>query len=241
VRANIPKDLAIDHQRGIARVLQPILDKLERHGAGQIVVCMNETGKEEPAPRFVGYLLGKEVDDIRKKKGEPDPGYARFGGRPTSFMYEECLSRKGRMLEVDRTKLDDQTKMKLTEEAQSLTRGITYLMLRAINVDGRWAGLVGIGFQDKDKPKDGVKDEFNMVLTEVATHSELVKYLEENFEAGGPLVTSDRLSPYGESHFAPVGSRANDTDRLVETKIQQAAESFVNALMEIVRALFPRR
>jgi hypothetical protein len=189
VKANIPEGLTGEHQREIKGILQPLLNKLQDHGAGQIVVCLNETKEEGPAPRFVGYLLSEEMDRVRQHRGEPDPGVARFGHTPTSFMYEECLRQGGKILELDWTKDEDLRKMKPTEQAQSLKRGIKYLMLRAIEVDGRLAGVLGIGF--KGKPDDKGKSYTEATLKDEAQPpSELVQCLERNFQLGGPSPTS---------------------------------------------------
>ena len=226
MKANIPQDLTRDQQQEIEGILRNILGQLEPYGAKQVVVCLNETKEERPAPRFVGYSLGDEMNKVRIMRGEPDPAVARFGDRPTSFMYEKCLGLKGKILELNWENPDDLAQMTSTEQAQSLKRGIKYQMLRAINFDRKWAGILGIGFTKAPNVKEPFVEA--LTLRDQATRN-LVDYLEKKFEPGGPSATSD------------TDTQLEETIHQVSAGISQAFNQGMNRLAEVLRTLYLRR
>jgi hypothetical protein len=186
VTADIPEELTDQDRDRLQGIVRPILDSLQAVRAKQIVLLLNETKKQEPAPVFASYCLGPEMEEVRKARRERDPAVWRFGERTTSFMYDECLRLKGAKLERDWTKVEHLRQMKPQEQAQSLKRGIKYLRMKALDVNGKWAGILSIGFSDLPHTAE-IKDNIDSVLDDATRpESTLVRYLREHFKPGGP-------------------------------------------------------
>ena len=99
-KSKIPAGVTPDHFMDIRKML---LRVLKETGAKRVNMRLNESGKEEPSPVFIGCV---EDDDMARKRvamNEPDTGLFRFGDKEHAVVYNECVSagRRGRMTERD--------------------------------------------------------------------------------------------------------------------------------------------
>jgi hypothetical protein len=152
----------------------------------QVVARLNETGKEEPAPVFIGWVENFSRARARLVRNDPHPALLRAGDTDSSTTYERCF-RDG-SIERDWTRPEHVQERKSIELCLSQKTGVNYLRVIRIqvkeeNTPCRGVGVLGAGFSTK--PADlGKVDEILRTWAQ-SEDRELVPYLMKNFELGG--------------------------------------------------------
>lgn len=167
------------------RVLQDI-DTTTRAEPKWVSTRLNETGRDDLSPYFVGWVEHKDLIDKRVRVNDPDPGLYRFGDDRYSQIYEDCLKNPGVVQKRDWTK--DVDKWIQGAKTLSVKAGVMYRRSIGIKVDGRCVGTLNVGI---GKVLDANTDrEVEQALKKWAEDSTsgLVRYLRDNFELGGPTV-----------------------------------------------------
>jgi hypothetical protein len=184
-RARIPGEISIAHY---AEINQLLLDVLSETSAMQVVARLNETGKEEPAPVFVGWVENAARTRARLEKNDSAPALLRAGDRASSTTYERCFCEGS--IERDWMKPEHVQERKIVELCLSQKSGVNYLRVFRIEVrDGntcRGVGVLGAGFSTR--PDDGGKVDEILRAWAQTDKRQLVPYLRENFELGGRVL-----------------------------------------------------
>lgn len=165
------------------------LNKAAANGGGPLwVSCrLNETGRNDPSPFFVGWVEDKETRDQRVLRNDPDPGLYRFGDDYYSQIYEECVRKPGVIVAIDEVAqkiVGQKGQMHWISGAKSLSLKAEAKHRRsiAIQVDNRCVGTLNAGFSDDP----GTSVNKTMESWAQDSKSQLVQYLKKEFELGGP-------------------------------------------------------
>ena len=184
-RARIPGEISIAHYAEINKLL---LDVLSETSAMQVVARLNETGKEEPAPVFVGWVESAARMRARLEKNDSAPALLRAGDRASSTTYERCFYEGS--IERDWMKPEHVQERKIVELCLSQKSGVNYLRVFRIEVrDGNtcWGvGVLGAGFSTR--PDDGGKVDEILRAWAQSGNRPLVPYLTKHFELGGRVL-----------------------------------------------------
>jgi hypothetical protein len=193
----IPGGITLDHYLDIRKLLLSVLRELkDLRGASarQVVLRLNETGKEEAAPVFVGWVEDSERIKTRLAGNSPEPGLLRFGDTSPSTTYERCFYNGGDLFERDWMISRHFEERKGNELCLSQKAGVSYLRVIGVVVsergERRCVGLLGAGFSKK--PDSPTLAEVDGILERWA-HSEdreLVPYLKMTFVLGGRILQS---------------------------------------------------
>ena len=183
--ARIPGEISLAHYGEINKLL---LDVLKETNAMQVVARLNETGKEEPAPVFVGWVENAARSRARLEKNDSAPALLRAGDTESSTTYERCFCEGS--IERDWMKPEHVQERKIVELCLSQKSGVNYLRVFRIEVrDGnscRGVGVLGAGFSTR--PDDGGKVDEILRTWAQSDNRQLVPYLTKNFELGGRVL-----------------------------------------------------
>lgn len=184
-KAKIPGEISLAHYGEINKLL---LDVLNETDAMQVVARLNETGKEEPAPVFIGWVESATRVRTRLARNDSAPALLRAGDRASSTTYERCFYEGS--IERDWMKPEHVQERKLVELCLSQKSGVNYLRVFRIEVaEGnacRGVGVLGVGFSTKPD-NCGKVDEILRTWAQ-SDKRELVPYLTKNFELGGRVL-----------------------------------------------------
>jgi hypothetical protein len=185
-RAKIPGQISLTHYTEINRLL---LEVLSDTNAMQVVARLNETGKEEPAPVFVGWVEDDKRARVRLQTNDSHPALLRAGDRDSSTTYEMCFCNG--IVERDWMNPNHVQQRKSIELCLSQKTGVNYLRVIRIEVSDEnqqrlGVGVLGAGFSAKPDDLDKVDD----ILRSWAQSDkhDLVPYLTKNFELGGRVL-----------------------------------------------------
>lgn len=185
-RARIPGEISLAHYAEINKLL---LDVLDETNAMQAVARLNESGREDPAPVFVGWVENGLRARLRLGRNDPAPGLLRAGDTASSTTYEMCYYHG--TIERDWTRPDHVQERRSNELCLSQKTGVNYLRVVRIEVADenkhrRGVGVLGVGFSTKPDDLGRVDD-----LLKTWAQSDkrgLVPYLVKNFELGGRIL-----------------------------------------------------
>jgi hypothetical protein len=185
-RARIPGEISLAHYTETNKIL---LDVLNETNAMQVVARLNETGREEPAPVFIGWVENPARTRLRLGSNDPAPALLRAGDTASSTTYEKCFYNGS--VERDWTKPDHVQERRSNELCLSQKAGVNYLRVIRIEVTGenkhrRGVGVLGVGFSTKPEDLSKVDDVLRMWAQ--SDRRELVPYLVKNFELGGRVL-----------------------------------------------------
>jgi len=188
-KVKIPGGITAEDFLTISKHLRGVLKETN---AKQVVLRLNETGKDEPAPVFVGWVEDPELTEERLEKNEPDPGLFRFADTTPSTTYDKCFRNGGDPNERN-WKLPSHLKERKPKElGQASKAGVNYLrFIGIIGGDGnarRCVGILSAGFSEK--PDDFTIEKVDKILKRWAqsSSSELVAFFKGTFELGGPAL-----------------------------------------------------
>jgi hypothetical protein len=184
-KAKIPGEITLAHYGEINKLL---LDVLNETHAMQVVARLNETGKEEPAPVFIGWVENAARARARLAQNDSAPGLLRAGDTASSTTYEKCFHNGS--IERDWLNPEHVQERKLVELCLSQKSGVNYLRVIRIEVtEGntrRGVGVLGAGFPMR--PDDCGKVDEILKAWAQSDRRELVPYLMKNFELGGRVL-----------------------------------------------------
>jgi hypothetical protein len=185
-RAKIPGQISLTHYAEINKLLLEVLSDTK---AMQVVARLNETGKEEPAPVFVGWVEDDKRARVRLQTNDSHPALLRAGDRDSSTTYEMCFCNG--IVERDWMNPNHVQQRKSIELCLSQKTGVNYLRVIRIEVSDEnqqrlGVGVLGAGFSAKPDDLDKVDD----ILRSWAQSDkhDLVPYLTKNFELGGRVL-----------------------------------------------------
>ena len=184
-RAKIPGEITLDHSKRISEFLMEVL---KATNAMQVVARLNETGKEYPAPVFVGWVEDSSRARTRLRMNEPAPSLLRAGDTEPSTTYDLCFCNDSdRPIERNWLIPDHVHQRKANELCLSQKSGVNYLRVIPIVVREadrrRRVGVLGAGFSKKPDDLDYVDEALRRWAQ--SEDRELVPYLQKNFELGG--------------------------------------------------------
>ena len=185
-KARIPGEISLAHYTETNKIL---LDVLNETNAMQVVARLNETGREEPAPVFIGWVENPARTRLRLGRNDPAPALLRAGDTASSTTYEKCFYNGN--VERDWTKPEHVQERRSNELCLSQKAGVNYLRIFRIEVADenkrrRGVGVLGVGFSTKPEQLDRV-DEVLRIWAQ-SDRRELVPYLVRNFELGGRVL-----------------------------------------------------
>lgn len=163
-----------------------LLDILNNSGASAVNMRLNETGTEQFAPVFVGWVEEQSLSDKRAALNIPDSGLFRFADSIRSKEYSDTVLANGSIVERDWTvqlseKSGDQKKLLPVS-------GITFQkfigMMVQHNGAQRCIGALNLGFKGKPSAAVSAKAEKVMKDNAAEASSNLIKFLKDNFELG---------------------------------------------------------
>ena len=182
----IPDDITQRDLKTIQAQLTTILTELGPTGVEIVNMRLNETGKIDAAPVFVGWVESESVKNLRSRRRESNPESSRILDDVPGGEYKEALEAKGTIRDRDwPARLREKSKQ---QKAQVPGAGILYQRLIGIVVKNRCVGTLNIGFPVK--PPNQAIQEADKVITRWAKDptSKLVAFLGTNFQLGGPTL-----------------------------------------------------
>ncbi len=185
-KARIPGEISLAHYTEIDKLLLAVLRDTN---AMQVVARLNETGKGEPAPVFVGWVEDDKRARVRLQTNDSHPALLRAGDTDSSTTYERCFC--DGMVERDWTNPTHVQQRKSIELCLSQKTGVNYLRVIRIEVTGEnkerlGVGVLGVGFSTK--PDDLGKLDAILRSWAQSDQKDLVPYLTRNFELGGRVL-----------------------------------------------------
>jgi hypothetical protein len=172
-KAKIPAGITPEIFIEVRTQLLKVLKDLEGMKGAWVTTRLNETGRKDPSPVFVGWVEHKDLITKRVQRNEPDPGLFRFGDDHYSKIYEECLANPGSVRRRD-WNVD---KPELTGKTLDIKAGVMHRRSIAVKANGGYVGTLNAGFfADPGDKADGV-----MTRWAQNSGSELVKYLLGHF------------------------------------------------------------
>lgn len=172
-KVKIPAGITPEMFLEVSNLLIKALKDLESVKGGWVTTRLNETGRKDPSPMFVGWVEHKDLEAKRIQRNEPDPGLFRFGDDHYSKIYEECLQNPGSV----RKRNWNVDKPELTGKTLDIKAGIMHRRSIAVKVDGGYVGTLNAGFFED--PGDTADSTMNRWAQ--SPNSELVKYLQDHF------------------------------------------------------------
>ena len=143
---DIPGGIDPRHFSDLSHLLEDILkDIKDKTGVEPVWVSsrLNETGRDDLSPVFVGWVESEDAKWRRKRGNHPDPGLYRFGDNHYSTIYEECFRYpdqvRSRNWSAQRPDIDSRA---FGEKAY----GEKYRRSIAIKVGNRYVGTLNAGF-----------------------------------------------------------------------------------------------
>ena len=172
-KVKIPAGITPEIFLEVRNILLKVLKDLDGAKGMWVTTRLNETGRKDPSPLFVGWVQHRDLIAKRVQNNEPDPGLFRFGDDHYSQLYEDCLQNPGSVRKRD-WNVDEREHSGKTLDIKA---GLMHRRSIAVKLNGGYVGTLNAGFFAD--PGDKV----NAVMTQWAQNpnSELVKYLQDNF------------------------------------------------------------
>jgi len=170
VPAGITPEIFIE----VRNVLLKVLKDLEPVKGAWVTTRLNETGRKDPSPIFVGWVQHQDLIAKRIQRNEPDPGLFRFADDHYSKVYEECLQNPGAVTKRDWT-VDPP---ELTGKTLDIKAGLRHRRCIAVKANGGYIGTLNAGFFSDP----GAKADPKMTHWAQNSGSELIKYLQDRFQ-----------------------------------------------------------
>jgi hypothetical protein len=195
--AKIPEDITCEtpsskkYRDGINNILKRVLADLQKlTKADEIFVnCrLNRSDQKTVCSVCVGWVESEALQKKRKSLGMADPAVMRLGDDHLSPVYAECIC--NRELEVntrDYSKPEATVKEKVVgSRGYDVALRQVYRRYVCIKAGGRRAGTLTIG---SNRGPANSRDLENALKNWAQDpQKELVKYVEKNFELGGPVI-----------------------------------------------------
>ena len=190
----IPVDVSFEHYLAVKSILEHALADFERtigHEPKWLTCRLNQSGTTSADNAFfLGWVESRSLREIRIGLNKPDPGLFRFMDPVHGDTYKTALASPTQILRQSwtsggRGKPPQLPELKLYRDGgfYSLTSGReTCRQSIAIRVGNQFVGTLNTGLS-KD-PGNALDDKFKE-WSQSAT-SELVQYLKNEFELGGP-------------------------------------------------------
>ena len=190
----IPVDITFEHYMGIKSILEHALEDFERtigYEPKWLTCRMNQSGTDSPRDAFfLGWVENQALREIRTGLNKADPGLFRFMDPVHGNTYRTALATPHKILKqswksrsvnggpsLKELKLyRDGGFYDLTSSCETCRRSV------AIKVENRFVGTLNTGLSYD--PGDGLDEKF-MDWSQSPT-SELVQYLKNEFNLGGP-------------------------------------------------------
>lgn len=167
-----------------------LLAILKDTGAAVVNMRLNETGRQDPAPVFVGWVEDETLRKRRRDRREPDPGFTRFGDTVAAKEYTETISAKGVIQDRDwRERLHEKSpeQKALVPRAGVMDQKLIGIIAQEGNVR-RCVGTLNLGFRKRPDAQAVQKAEKVMRHWAQDQNSKLVTFLKTNFQLGGPTL-----------------------------------------------------
>jgi hypothetical protein len=188
--------------QGLRERTQGILKDFRTHGARQVNLRLNESEQEQTRPVFIDWVaLPSVTARIARRSLESDIGKYRLGEGTPSQVYKEGVALAGKKIIERDWKCKQLLREKRVESKLAVQKaGLMYQKFIGIigGDPGKWrcVGLLTVSFEKKPKGVNLVKVEEKMKRLASwpdkpksdPVKSDFVKYLEEVFVLGGPLV-----------------------------------------------------
>jgi len=173
-KATVPAGITPEIFIEVRDLLLKVLKDLGPVKGAWVTTRLNETGRKDPSPLFVGWVQHKDLIDKRMNRNEPDPGLFRFADDHYSKVYEECLQNPGVVVKRDW----DVDPPELTGKTLDIKAGLRHRRCVAVKVNGGFVGSLNAGFfQDPGSQADP-----KMLHWAQNPGSEFVKYLQDHFQ-----------------------------------------------------------
>ena len=200
----VANDVQLDNAtwNSLRKHTQDILDEFRPLGAKQVNLRLNESEQEAYLPVFIDWIALPSVSvKLAQRSRESDIGKYRLGEATPSRVYNDGLKQIGKkIIERDWT-CENLLKEKRLESKLAVQKaGLMYQRFIGIiageKPNWRRVGLLTVSFEKK--PKKAHLGEVEKTMKKLASwpenaksdpvQSEFVKYLEEVFILGGPLL-----------------------------------------------------
>jgi hypothetical protein len=186
---------------GLRQVTQTVLEELERFGAKQVNLRLNESGQRDKRPVFIDWVAVRGVTDrLAKKSGISDYGEYRFGDSVPSKVYSQALDEAGRKV-IER----DWDWQRLCKEKRVESRllvqkaGLMHQKFIGIIAEQagkrRCVGTLTVSFAKRPRQEHDVKPKMKQwaawpknLKSKECIKSRLVKYIENHIALGGPVI-----------------------------------------------------
>ena len=190
----IPVDVSFEHYMGVKSILEHALQDFERtigYEPKWLTCRLNQSGTTSTDDAyFLGWVENQSLREIRIGLDKPDPGLFRFMDPVHGDTYRKTLASPTKILRQSwagstRGALPPLKELKLYRDRgfYSMTSGCeTCRQSTAIKVENRYVGTLNTGLS---KDPGGALDDKFMEWSQSAT-SELVQYLKNEFNLGGP-------------------------------------------------------
>ncbi len=174
-----------------------ILNDFKALGAKQTNLRLNQSGKEEKLPVFIDWVaLEGVLNKLINRSDIDDLGRHRLGETTPSEVYNSGLTSAGAMLIERDWKIEHLTEKHVGAKLLVQKVGLYYQKFIGIIAQDesgkpRRAGLLTLSFEQK--PKADKINEIDNRMKKWASwpgnpKSELVKFIEDHFEIGGPAL-----------------------------------------------------
>jgi hypothetical protein len=192
----IPVDVSFEHYMAVKSILQHALQDFELtigYEPKWLTCRLNQSGTASTGDAyFLGWLENQSLREIRIGLGKPDPGLFRFMDPVHGNTYKHALATPNRISCQTWQGRNPPPPAKLKElklyrpnGQYNMTTGCeTCRRSVVIKVENRYVGTLNMGFS-KDPEKNLDKKLFEWGQSQT---SELVQYLKNEFNLGGPDV-----------------------------------------------------
>ncbi len=186
--AKIPEGITDAHRERIKEILGKLLKEIWQITRQQeiLVNCrLNFSGTTTPSPIFVGWMESQGLETNRKKKRLGTP----IGSTHPSPIYSECLDNPGAVRERDFS-IPGVIGLEKSPGAlgYDVLLGLNFRRYICIKAGGRCTGTLTVGLCNKLGDNTDIRVREKLKECAQDEKSELVKYLQETFQLGGPLL-----------------------------------------------------
>jgi hypothetical protein len=183
--------------QGLRKNTQAMLKDFQRFGAKQVNLRLNESECETKLPVFIDWIALPRVSArIAKRSPEPDFGKYRLGEATPSKVYIDGVAQAGKKI-IERNWTYKQLLKEKRVESKLLVPKAGLMYQKFIGIiageqgSRRCVGLLTVSFAKKPETRILNKVEERMqqwASWPEKSKSDLIKYLEEIFILGGPLL-----------------------------------------------------
>lgn len=173
-KAKVPAGITPEIFLEVRNLLVKVLKDLDGVKGAWVTTRLNETGRKDPSPVFVGWVEHQDLIGKRLQRNEPDPGLFRFGDDHYSKIYEECLENPSSVRKRDW----HSDRPEHTGKAFDVKWGVMHRRSIAVKANGGYVGTLNAGFFSDP----GNKADKAMTQWAQDPGSELVRYLTGHFQ-----------------------------------------------------------